>query len=241
MKRTLAALALILIVASPAQAAKPAAGGGNGSLTFTLQPDVQTDRIVEQQTDWAFPADPAEWVVNPYGVCLWDVDDHWQYWGSGSLKPGESASVDLCVVSDPVSIYKTVSGVTTWYSQETKFIALSVTTAKTAGLDVSVCYRPQGRCFYPHPVGSSPVTYESCTQVRYGRDDPALSEIPGSQGGIGVLTTVTVTVTNPTSRTVRDVVAAAGPSWLQAGSPLPGCAGRVGAIVMDYPYRFSTS
>lgn len=75
----------------------------------------------------------------------------------------------------------------------------------SASLLVQVCYSPQGRCFplAPQAVDTG-YRYSLCSHVVYEPDDPALVEIAGSNGGLGVVTTITASVQNQTSATVRD-------------------------------------
>lgn len=226
-----------LAITSPAVAIKPPSGSGD-PFAFVLQPDVQIDNLVEQQTDYPFPADSAEWTINPFDFCYWDVDDHWQYLGRGYLPAGASVSLDQCFVSDPDSYTRTINGTTANWSTPRKYLGVYLT-APSPDLVITVCYQPQGRCLSPGPVGDGQTqTYQSCTQAHHESGDPALVEIPGSQGGVGVVTTITLTVTNPTSRKVQGILASTGPSHLNT-TALTGCQG-LGwdDLVHDYPFRY---
>lgn len=240
MKRLLLAILCLALLPGTAHAAKPPGGSGTQPLTWAISGSVQFDNPIEQQTDWPFPADLAEWVINPTDDCVWDVDDNYTYFGYGSVVAGSNASISQCFVSDPTSIYKTNYGHTAYWSQAHKYLAFSLSAPKP-GLVVTVCYTPQGRCFTPKPyLLNNRYTYESCTQVAYrDENDPDVYEIPGSQGGIGVITDVTVTVSNPTRQTIKDLQSATGPSWTEAGAALQGCRGKYDLLtITEYPYRY---
>lgn len=55
---------------------------------------------VEQQTPMGeSQPDPNLWVLNPTD-CIWDGDDRQDYFGSGRLRPGDSASQASCIMAD---------------------------------------------------------------------------------------------------------------------------------------------
>lgn len=247
MRRTTAFLALLLVcaLASPASAARHG-GTRPGGMVYAFGVGPQIDSPVEQETDWPFPADRAEWVVNPTG-CAWDVDDHWMRFAQGTLGAGESLSVDECVIASPTSFYRTVNGQTAWWSQSAGFLG-QVLRSPSPDLVVSMCFQPQGRCFTPAPVydaANKAYLYRSCARAQYRPDEPILTTIPNSQGGIGLRQTVTVTVANPTGRTVRNLfsdVSAVGVVQIAFSGFTSGCPDQhSGLYVTDYPFTYYVS
>lgn len=182
----LAALAVFAVVALPASGGGPQplgswAGGG------------QHSGWIEQQ------AITSTTPTNSFGRnCLWSVNDHelWESWGY--LDAGSSASRDKCVVSDYPH--------TAPYGMSTVGVF-----AKSPNLVVTVCFEPQTRCFSPAPVlVERQYRYTFCGHAHYDPSDPVMVEIPGSSGGRGIVTTVSTTISNPTDRRVRDVIARVG-------------------------------
>ena len=75
-------------------------------------------------------------------------------------------------------------------------------------LGVTICYSTPVRCFVLTPVydpGQRAYVYANCSQAVYDPADPAIVDIPGSNGGRGVPTALTLTVANPASGTVRGI------------------------------------
>lgn len=222
MKHTiLAVLAVFLAVALPASAAKPqaldlagAAAGG------------QFRSWIEQQDDWPQPEDFIRNSV--FGgfdhPCAWSVDDHLDWVAGGYLDPDASSTSQVCIVSDFNPVYATRYGTTGWHSMAAYgFFGVSV----PAPLAATVCYSPQRRCFTGQTF---------CGRVNYRPDDPALQDIADSHGGRGVITTITLTVSNPTAKRVRDVVVRWG---ISSDVYFPaGCSGYA-QTHSDYPFVWS--
>ncbi len=160
---------------------------------------------IEQQDDAPQPADP---IINPLAGCYWSMNDHFTKRSFGYLDAGASVSRDTCVVSDFTPVYKTVNGVTAWWSTVTYGLFGTLVRADSPDLTVTVCYQPQGFCTNPSPaLVDRSYVWKFCGEARYRWDDPALTDIEGSNGGRGVITTVTLTIGNPTGRRVRGVEA----------------------------------
>jgi len=252
--RKLLGLGLSLLVCLSVPVAPPAAarqahasGGGSGMTYQTVTQNIQDP--IEQETDWPFPADQSQWVINPSRSvpCSWDVDDHWQQYAQGTLNAGASLTVDECVIASPTCFYRTSYGQTAHWCQQAGFLGQKLQ-ASTSGLTVSMCWQPQGRCFTPSPVYDSAnrvYVWKSCARAQYTEGDPTLVSIPGSQGGIGLYQTVTVTVTNPTSHNARNVfsdVSAVGTPWYATDTGESGCPGENSGLYMtDYPFTYYVS
>ncbi len=176
---------VVLLLALPASAK-----GKPGALNLGVGPSsIQVSSWIAQQDDWPQPAD---FIRNSLPGCVWSVDDHRGYHATGYLDPG-SVSTQACVVSDFNPVLATRNGITdTWDMAAYGFFGAAL----SAGLSGSVCYSPQGRCFV--------FTGTFCGRANYHPDDPALTDIADSHGGRGVITMVTLTVTNPSSRRIRD-------------------------------------
>jgi len=177
------ALALLLAGTGIATAADAFVWGPWGVPDVTQQP-------VEQQTEGgATQPDHSLWVVNNTG-CAWDADDS-RYTGDtdGTLAAGATASGSRCVISDDVEhgVYLSIN-------------------SPSPNLVVSMTYAPQGYSFTASPrVEGNRYRYELCVEgVDYDASSPDLQPIPNSGvGGEGVVTTITYSVRNPTTRTVR--------------------------------------
>lgn len=208
MKRLLlACLALLLLGAGPA----PFTWGPWGEAEDTQNP-------VEQQTvGGATQPDQSLWVVNNTiappgqgdvlrGKCAWDADDS-RTMGhvDGTLAPGVMVSGSKCYVADN--------------TEHATYISLY---AKTPDLVVAMRYDPQGfvvtASVQPDPNRNGFYHYEACGFGPYydQLSIPPMQVIPNSGtapnrylpeviGGVGVPSTVTAVVSNPTPRTVRDV------------------------------------
>lgn len=214
--RQLLLLGLSIAVAS-ALAAAATAGGGPQQFGFHLLSNVQIDNPVEQQTPevtdcvvacpWTNTT--SLWVTNPYRSlpCAWDVDDHWQLGDTnGYLGPGASAVARACLVAEADHIYNTVYGLSAWYSNSPRRVSLNLA-APSASLSATICFSPQSQCFALVPrydPGSHTFHYDGCALLSYGVGDPALGPVPNSVG-IGVVTTATVTVANPTARKIAKI------------------------------------
>lgn len=211
----LAAVAVASIsLLSPERSGKaltPAAGGGQQSLDLALAiGGYQSSAWIEQQDDWPMPATP---IVNPDPTCTWSVNDHSDWSADGYLDPGATTTRSSCIVSDFNPVTATRNGTTaTWNMAPYGFAGLSLL-SPSSDLTVIVCYQPQARCFAPGSVYDVAVKqwrYTFCGRANYQPDDAALVAIAGSNGGRGVITTVTITLTNPTARRVRNLFARGG-------------------------------
>src|SRR5437867_1645633 len=177
---------------------------------------------VEQWNDWPASTDSAKWVVNQTS-CVWGPNDRDNVTGTGYLAPQSSATAGGCVVGDPNPIYTTLNGTTAWWSHGRHEIDVYLV-SKSPDLVIKVCFSPQNACFSPapRPIDKWTWTYQGCVwgpnyasgaqldstgQPIY---PPPATRIAGSNGGYGVLTTYTVTITNPTIRRVREITASVG-------------------------------
>lgn len=186
MRLVLTTFAGVLLLSLPASAAP------QQPLDLSVGPSsIQHSPWIEQQDDWPRPTDGTD-IVNPFGgTCVWSVNDHVSWRTTGYLDPGASSSTSVCIVSDFNPVLATRFGLTAWWGNS-RYGFFGATASKG---NVSVCYSPQGRCF----------TGPFCGRANYNPDDPALTEIPDSRGGRGVVTTITLTVSNPTSKRIRDI------------------------------------
>jgi len=192
--------------------------------------------VVEQQSNYPYDSSA---VTNPTG-CAWDVND-WNDTGTdGYLNAGASYGMTVCQISDPDPVYRTLNGSAAWWSSPHGYFSGWVA-APSGALTVTACYQPQGRCF---PLGSVNMGGEYdwliCSHAVYQGNplDPAVTEIAGSNGGHGVVTDVTLTVTNPTGSRIKNIVLQAGvssDSQKEPGCPYPG------PPQTDYPFTWSTS
>ncbi len=200
-------LAIIGAVALAAALSFPASAGQAVPLDLAnVQGGGQATNVIEKQTWWldCCTPDPDHTVTNPGGLGSWDINDHNDYVAGGYVAAGETTTGTYRHVFDwgPMFSCRPVcadwSGRSNWYGTSVQ--------APSAALDVVVCFEPQGRCFTlaPNPVGRA-WSYEFCGHAVYAPDDPAIVDIPGSGGGRGVPTTISLTVSNPTSRTVKNV------------------------------------
>lgn len=193
--------------------------------------------FVEQQSN--FPFDSAA-VTNPTG-CFWDINDYGAEGTSGYLT--DSFSAPFCLVSDPDPIYRTLNGLSAWWSSPHLYFG-SVVQSASPSLLVTVCYQPQARCFTPAAsldAGSRLWTWSFCGHAVYRGDplDSAVPEIPGSNGGHGVVTTATTTVTNTGRRQVKNVDVTLG--LTSDFHTEPGCSKPLVHPQSEYPFTWSTS
>jgi hypothetical protein len=239
----LAAALLSTLAITPA-----AFAGGAQPLHFEPLVNPQIDNPVEQQTPWVadggsgpawLPNDHSLWIPNST-TCTWDIDDHWTEGDvAGTLDPGASVSLRSCEVAESASTQHCIYGTCGWWSNPARWLGISV--AAPAALDVSVCYEPQGRCI-PVPARWSTANrrYEQtlCASVVYAENDPALTEIAGSNGGVGAATTSTVTITNKGRKQLRQVSAMV--ERLGFGSsPAPYC--DTSQLQRAYPLSWATT
>lgn len=229
------AVALVVVVSASAQSRK-----GNTSLNIDVPvKGGQSSTWIEQQDDWPRPDDGG--IVNPLAGCVWSVNDHYTIRKTGSLNAAASTSDTTCLVSDFNPVLATRFGFTdSWQMSDYGMFGVMVT-APTSGLSVAVCYQPQGRCFAPMSVQAGTKSWRTtfCGRANYRPDDPVLQDIAGSNGGRGVVGSVTLTITNTTGRQVRDITVQWGVSsdvfWPSA------CEGRINgpADHTEYPFEWS--
>ena len=163
--------------------------------TFGPLEGEQTQQPVEQQTPGgATQPDRSLWVTNPTG-CAWDADDSRSTWfRDQTLAAGETATATKCVVVDAMdhSIWVEVLSGSPNLIVELRF-----------GAPFNYVFRgnpiPVGRDYRNWVCALGPV-YQSETL-------PTLPEIAGSNGGRGVVSDVTISVTNPTNHAVRKATA----------------------------------
>ncbi|MES2970893.1 MAG: hypothetical protein V4702_01055 [Patescibacteria group bacterium] len=222
-------------------------------LTFYAPSNTQIDHIIEQQTTWVTGStktppvsdDPSDWVVNPTSDCTWDADDHWKLFVStrAYLDPGKSAEHQACLVAETDPIYATHYGISAWWSNAPRPIGTSITAA-SANLTVTLCYSPQGKCFtlVPRPAGTKGYyRYSGCIGVGYRADlqDPAIVEIPGSNGGKGVMTTATLKLANNTARQIKGIGGVIEAIPWGVKPTLDECDLSARPYQRDYPFQFS--
>lgn len=187
--------------------------------------------VIEKQSWWldGTHADPNHTVINPgtetFGrTCTWDINDHSEFsTGTRFLGAGASTSREDCHLFDFDPVYRCDSGTCAWWSGTSNWVGLRVD-ASSPDIKATICVAPQGTCFTVLPVydvSTHLYVYSICAQARYAPDDPAVQDIVGSNGGRGMPTVVTRTVTNPTTRTIKTVTA----SWGLTSDVVttPGC------------------
>ncbi len=206
MKRRLLCLAFLacVVVSVSARGKVPPldlnAGSGGG----------QRSLIIEKQSWWLGGGviDP-DHVVRNTTSCTWDINDHMAYASEGYLGPGASSGRQDCHVFDFTPIEACRSGVCMAWSFPSNWVGMRVQ-ASTTDVSVSLCFDPQDVCFTASPVYDKSLrlyTYDICAQAVYNPDDAAVGDIVGSNGGRGVPTRVTRTVTNLSGRTIRTITA----------------------------------
>ena len=193
-----------LVAAIVAIALPVTANAANGPLEFGplhfmgggLQQPVEQQSpnffyICHNEKSAPYPCDPSLWVTNPT-TCDWDVDDSSDQTGQGDLVPGGSAATDRCVISDGFIHYTgDKHQITAWVIAKSPNLVVTLTsdygTFKTA---VPVQREDRWYNYIICHVDKTPGPYPI---------------IPDSNGGIGVPATYTMSVMNPTNRTIRDV------------------------------------
>jgi len=193
----------------PAVAAKPAHAGGG--LTFTPSGFSERQSPVEQASDWPWLPSltdcsaGARCTVNPT-ACSWDVDDHWQLWVQGVLAPGASVTHVSCLIAPQNPVWLSVNGSEGWYGWPLNRFYVDLS-ASSSDLLITVTFDP-GPTFVATVADG---TYRLCGGKHYPPGDPALVPIAGSgrgtngQDALGVPTTVTLTIANPSSRRVHNI------------------------------------
>lgn len=180
----------------------------------------QFSTYVEKQSLWINGAlDPDHTVVNPTQNprCLWDINENSRFQSRGFLAASAVTSRTDC------QIWDATGGNSNWAGMQLQSTSPSLT--------ISMCFVP-GRCFTATPLYRSDIrlyVYSICAQAIYDAADPLVVEIVGSNGGTGVITTITRSVRNLTGREVKDAQA----DWGIASDifTTPGCP--------DYPMRDS--
>jgi len=234
-------LAAALLAASIANDAVEVASAARESLRFEVVTNAQLQQPVEQQSDYPFDSSGPRYVVNPT-QCSWDVDDSWQRIANDDyLDAGASATLQTCMVSDASTYYASHNGTSGWWASNRGYFGALVYAA-VSGLAVSVCYAPQARCFHPQPqfnASQRRYDYVACTQVVYQQGDPALVSIPGSNGGTGVITNITLKVSNPTAKQIRSI--GADIQVIGVGSKFVDRCGYAALPAQEYPWFFTLS
>lgn len=179
--------------------------------------------------------EPFDGVVNRTG-CLWDPDDQENTMERGYLDPGTITKTG-CLIAHTYQVWGTLGGqYAFWSISNHPNLRFVVDSPKP--LAVSVCYEPQDWCrtITASPNAGYAYHYEGCVAgPRYDNDSTALAEIPGSNGGIGVRTTYTLSVTNDSKRRVK-------PVWVivRGGNDQNNCPGvpYVWSYGPDYSFQF---
>lgn len=189
----------------------------------------EAQRPVEQQTPGLLlpcPAgepncatDQSLWVVNNTGG-NWDIDDHWIR--GGGLD--SSTVIAHQTVMDHLTYIGDCDGLSCGPSR--MLTARVLEQATSPGLTVTVSVSP-GQS-YPLiatlDMFAHPRTWQwvlPCQQMQgYVPTDPAMQDIPDSNGGRGVPTVVSMSVANPTDRDLGRVYASYG---ISAGGSGRGC------------------
>lgn len=181
MRRFVGGLVLALLVSSSVQAGTPQPVPSD---SFALS---QKDNPVDPFARFGFDV----WNPTP---CAWDFDDHGDYLRGGYLDPGTSATATACLIANENPLLGWSWAIHPNYR---------FTVFADRALSVTLCYQP-GLCFPLSVIGS--YRYEVCIAGPfYGHDSPLIQTIPDSNGGWGVPTTATLTVTNTSSRRIRDI------------------------------------
>lgn len=198
---------VVLVVAAAANVPTQLAFGWTQSPTRQHVIEQQTDETVCNPSTDGYPESCA--VVNPtaeqgYGDgwgCAWDIDDNSHATGFGQLEPGASVTFSQCEIhqgfNGPPDVAHCETACGTPYGVQVY--------APTAQLDVNACFTPPSRCFQLAPVPEGRQwAYRLCIRELYPYGQWEFP-IEGSNGGIGILTQQTVTVHNPTAKTVRKI------------------------------------
>lgn len=225
----------LLVCASAAQAAHPVhAAAANGQLPTTTIGGYRTYGPVEPWSGYPIPTDSSLWVVNPTG-CLWDPDDSDHVVVSGYVNAGETATLTDCIVANPDPIWMTSYGTTGWWHWAPHPNLTFDVRAPSPGLIVTICYQPQGVCFTLPPRATvDGYEYAGCvTGPIYNADSTAVQPVAGSNGGYGVMTTVTFNVRNPTGKRLAKI------GVLVDGGNDQLCTGtQTGSVSVDYWLQF---
>jgi len=192
--------ALILILAPLLIAAKPVST--ISGFHFSTQ-SAEIQQPVEQQTPgWLLPC-PLDlplcrsvqslWVTNPTGM-PWDVDDHIDRMGAGPLDSGASLTDSLSYTADcdgsQCGPYRFVV-VRASVASSSLQLSVDITPGQNGGVDSYTAGSPTWN------ASTRKWEYFLCQKApSYPYGDLRLQLIPGSNGGMGVPTSVTLTVVN---------------------------------------------
>lgn len=210
--------ALVVVMAALALAASGASSADAHRLAPLSLDGVPTGQVtggfVEQQSSWldCCTLDPDHTIANPdhsaYGT--WDINEHNSVGAEGYLDGDAtvtSPGAKIVWESDPIYSCRPLCA---WWSGNSHEFGTYVLSS-SPDLDIETCFQPQGRCFANGPPVYDPTRNHKgwvsrfCGAAVYDPADPALEPIPGSAvlpnttDGIGVPSTVTVTVTNTAS------------------------------------------
>lgn len=246
-RMVLAALAVFALTALPASAGK------GDVLHFTLSGSVQRQNPVEQQSDYPWLPGPLDCSqnlrcrINPT-PCSWDVDDQWLKFAQDDFLPeGVTVSVSTCMIGDANPQFRKIHDLTTWWSTAKGKFGIWLGTS-SPDLIITIAYQ-SGPSFVLEPQWNQATRrydYFGCVQVDYLDGDLALGPIAGSNGsqvegsseGIGIRHDITLSITNPTSRTVRQIDARVGVRGALSGGSLA-CDPDLGLpMQVNYPFRF---
>jgi hypothetical protein len=186
-----ATLGLLFGSAAPALAQPPSlldlsihSGGG------------QFDGTIEKQT-WTH-ADGTKYhiVANPTS-CTWDINDHNEFTARGDVAPGSVTSTTFCHIASAEPLYACYGDYCAWWSGSDNWVGLQMY-AKTADVKATICFS-QDRCFdafQTYDRKNRVWVSQFCVTAIYRGDpyDPAMVDIPDSNGGIGAPEDVTFTV-----------------------------------------------
>jgi hypothetical protein len=204
----------------------------------------QWDRVLEKYNRWP-QSQAGPWVVNPRPDCTWDINDWSSIGTTGDLAPRAAVSGSACQIEGYNPMYVEKNGMLAWWGAPSPWFGVEVA-APSADLAVKMCYSPQDRCFTlsPQTFDAKTYRYRLCAQVVYRPDDAALQPIPdstpdalaaGSAAGLGVETTITFTVSNPTGRIVKGV----GVNWgVSSDAVFTRACPTHTANQTDYPFRW---
>ena len=171
------------------------------ALAFSLS-SFEAQPCVEQEGTSRVAGDPG--CVTSLPNCVWTADSYISDTAYGYLNPGVGASDKICMVAD---------GLLNW-GGEPHFIEgnitapvnnLKVNISDSAGHSYDVAAVPSGKTSY---------TYNFCEE---GSLFPSYPSIPNTNGGYGVINPYTLTVSNPSTRSVVKGIRA---SWTIGGTTL---------------------
>jgi len=191
-----AAAALVLIASSSG------GGGGPSPLSFHLASQNHQNPVEQESPNFFYvcgnnptappPCDPSTWVTNPT-ACDWDVDDMTVLQGFGDLAAGASGAGSMCMVADGVCCF---GGDPHRFevSVAADVATLNVRLTSSQGFSASATVAPEGHGFRYLVCARDPAA-------------PPFQTIPDSNGGTGRVDTWTVSISNPSTHTVRGIYA----------------------------------